>query len=76
MFHNDFCKGCAYNTNKYAVGCEAYEEMPRRCMNHTSRSEKKERQEVIAAYTNNKEGFNPVNFVRFSGSCGKYTAIA
>jgi hypothetical protein len=44
------CIGCAYNTRKYATGCEAFEVCPKNCMNYTTEEEKQNREHKITRY--------------------------
>ena len=67
MFNHSWCEGCAYNTNKYAQGCEAFTEMPFLCENHTNKDRKHEIESVIKLYGKTKISYNA-----FSGGCGKY----
>jgi hypothetical protein len=71
MFNYEWCKGCIYNTNKYAQGCECYTEAPYLCDNYTSKDEKYKKNQIetmIKMYEKSKVKFNA-----FSGACGKFT---
>jgi hypothetical protein len=68
MFFNSKCRGCAYNTNRYAKGCECYTDIPIRCQNYITEEEKIMRENQIKMYNKKSE----ISYVQFSGSCGKW----
>jgi hypothetical protein len=50
-----FCDWCAYDKYRKDGGCIAYHERPRKCMNHTTAAEGKQREEEIKKYAKDKE---------------------
>jgi hypothetical protein len=58
MFRDHRCEGCPKNTKRFAMGCEAYTELPNPCVNWP---EKYKKEKKVGVY-----------YHAYSGACGKF----
>jgi hypothetical protein len=72
MFYCKQCEGCAYNTMKYAEGCECFTELPWGCRNYTVEEGKRKRERQMKYYKERTEAPLKLKYVHVSGGAGKY----